>query len=73
MAAKAGLFPKYDAKLFIDPLLNLNYREKDIYRYEKEDESKRKWSNFNTYWDESTIDKQFRRYESKRRIDSFKQ
>ncbi len=45
MAQKAGLFP---------PAL-------DQYREEKSDRSDRgRWANYNTYWDEKTVDAQWR-------------
>ncbi len=56
MAAKAGLFP----------------RQLDQYRADKEDAERRQWTNFNTYWDEKSIDEQYRISRNKQYIKSFK-
>jgi len=50
----------------------LFFREKDVFRHEKEDAEKRQWANFNTYWEEKTIDIQWKFIEKKNRINSFK-
>ena len=55
MAQKAGLFPP----------------KKDQYYGEKTDPARAPWLNYNNYWDEKSIDVQWRRNEKQWRLREF--
>ena len=50
----------------------LTHPNPTVCRDEKEDREKGQWSNYNTYWDEKTIDAQWRERMRKSRIAEFK-